>query len=172
MRFLLIINALIILLVFGNAAADPRLPENPAGPAVDDLGMKNKNGNQSWDFPARLISAKGEKRSGSLMLAFDSIEISVLENGTMEKRKMRISGIDSVDFMEWKGKALGNSRYAFYPSRIRFTLRDGKSYECERPVGALNKLLFKNARGIRAAYTFFYDRRKNDAWQNSGRSEM
>jgi hypothetical protein len=166
------INVIIIILASVMAAADPRPPAEPAGPVVDFSLPAKTSGSQFLVFPASLISAKGQRMSGSLLLKFSTIGVDVGENNPAEKIEIEILHIRRIDFIGWKGKALGNNGFVFYPSRTRFTLHDGESYVCNHDVGEFNRMLFKDSRGTRAMYTYFYDYRKQGVWENSGKTEI
>jgi hypothetical protein len=165
------INVLIIILASVMAAADPRPPAEPTDPVVD-FSAPSSTASQFLVFSASLISATGQRMSGSLLLKFDSIGIDIGKNGSVEKRKIEILRIKRIDFIEWKGKSLGNNGFVFYPSRTRFTLQDGESHVCDHDIGVLNRMLFKDSGGTRAVYTYFYDYRKQGVWENSGRPEI
>jgi hypothetical protein len=51
-------------------------------------------------------------------------------------------------------------------------MKDKKVYVSDGNIPKLNRLMFKNVKGNRFIYSYFYDYRKNNAWKNSGEADM
>ena len=147
-----------------------RAPEGPAVPAVDAGGKKGPAGQA--DFPATVTTAKGESMTGSLLLSFDAIEVDTAEEGPERKKSIPLASIKTIEFTQWRGTLRRKNEYAFYPARVKITLRDGKAYQCTRVAPALNRVLFKDYRGKRVLYAYFFDYRDGTTWKNSGETEM
>jgi hypothetical protein len=115
---------------------------------------------------------KGEAMAGSLILDFDALEIDVMDNGVARKETIPLSGIDLIEFIRWRGTERRKHEFTFYPLQTRIRMADKKVYECGRNIQKLNKILFKNFKGNRFVYAYFYDYRKNDVWKNSGEPDI
>jgi hypothetical protein len=95
-----------------------------------------------------------------------------MDNGVARKETIPLAGIDVIEFIRWRGTERRKHEFAFYPSLTRIRMGDKKVYECGRNIPKLNKLLFKNFKGNRFMYAYFYDHRKDDRWKNSGEPDM
>jgi hypothetical protein len=153
-----------------NASADPRLPDNPDAPKVDVNEQKVKEKYQNYQVS--LINAKGEMKSGSLMLTFDSIDVNISDTGANEIRKISLSSIDSIEFIRWKGTEVRKNAFVFYPSQINILLSDKKTIECFSNIKQLNKLGLRDGKRIHNAYAYFFDYREKNVWRNSGQADM
>jgi hypothetical protein len=154
----------------GAPSRELRIPKDPDVPAVD-IDEKKDKGN-SEGIPVTVVTVKGEAMTGSLIPDFDVLEIDVMDNGTARKESIPLVSIDTIEFTHWHGTELRKNEFAFYPSQTRITMKDKKAYVCGRNIAKLNKLLFKDFRGNRFVFSYFYDYRKNNVWKNSGEAEM
>jgi len=159
----------VILPVADNASADPRHPDNPVAPKVDVNEQKDK---EKQNYQVSLINARGEKKSGSLVLTFDSIDVNVSDTGANEIRKISLSSIDSIEFIRWKGTEVRKNVFMFHPSQINILLSDKKTLECRSNIKQFNKISFRDGKRIHIAYAYFFDYRENNVWRNSGQADM
>jgi hypothetical protein len=143
-----------------------RIPRDPDPPAVD---IKEKNKGKPEDTRVTVETMKGEPMEGSLILDFDLLDIEV---GTARKESIPLAGIDSIEFIQWRGTERRKNEFAFYPCQTRIIMKDKKVYVSDRNIPKLNRLMFKNVKGNRFMYSYFYDYRKNNAWKNSGETDM
>jgi hypothetical protein len=149
-------------------AGEMRLPSEPAVPGVDIGG--GQGGEK--EFTVAVVTVKGDAMTGSFMIQSDTIVIEIGENGASVKKSLTLAAIDSIEFTRWRGIQRRKNEYVFYPSLTKITMADKKIYECARAVPALNRVLFKNFRGKRYLYAYFYDYRVKDKWKNSGESDL
>jgi len=147
-----------------------RIPKDPDVPAVDIKEKKDQG--KAVDIPVTVETAKGDAMAGSIILNFDVLEIDIMDNGIEQKKAIPLEGIDSIDFVRWRGTERRKNEFVFYPSQTRITMVDKKIYECGRNIPLLNRLLFKNFKGNHFMYAYFYDYRKNNVWKNSGEPDM
>jgi hypothetical protein len=163
----------IVLLLPGfmrDISADPRIPEPPLQPRVDINETRHALGDHT--FRVSLINARGDKRSGLLALKTDFIDIDVSDHGSVEKRKVNISSIDSIEFNKWKGAEARENEFLFYPARIKIVFADKKIIECRSDIKILSRLNLIDGKNSVFLYTYFYDYRKNNAWRNTGQADM
>lgn len=146
-----------------------RAPNEPAAPDVDMEKKKRPDGD---GVPATVEMATGEKMTGVLVITFDSLEIETAEAGGSRVTAVPLGAIDSIEFIRWAGKELRKNEFAFYHAAARITLTDKKVIESVRNIPALNRLVFKDAKGSRRLYSFFYDYRKDGTWKNSGKADI
>lgn len=146
-----------------------RSPKDPATPTVEvrdreDDGMETV-------VPVTIVTARGDSRTGSIALAFASIEVHAAEEGAYRKKTVALGEIESIEFTRWRGTERRKNEFAFRHWEMRIVLRDKKDLRCRGNIPALNRLAFRDSRGSRAVYSFFYDYWKNGTWKSSGRSE-
>ena len=162
---------MLLMQVFvGVIFADPRIPDTPFQPRVDINETRHALGDHT--YRVSLINARGDKRSGLLALKTDFIDIDVSDHGSVEKRKVSIASIDSIEFKKWKGTEGRGNEFLFYPAQIKITLADKKIIECRSDIKILNRLTLIDGKNSVSQYTYFYDYRENNAWRNSGRSDL
>lgn len=164
-----------VLLQAVPVAAEPdgtriQAPREPSDPTVDAGGKRSTAAEA--DVTATVITAKGEPMTGSLLLPFDTIEAETAEKGPEGKKSFPLASIKTLEFTRWRGTLRRKNEYAFYPVLMKITLRDGKAYQCSRVTPALNRLLFKDYRGRRVLYAYFFDYRDGKKWKNSGEADM
>ena len=146
-----------------------RTPQDPDVPAVD---IKEKDRVKAADIRVTVVTMKGEPMEGSLILDFGLLDIEVMDGGAARKESIPIAGIDSIEFIQWHGTERRKNEFAFYPARTRIIMKDKKEYMCGRNIPKLNKLMFKNVKGSRFIFSYFYDYRKEGVWKNSGEADM
>ncbi|OHD66339.1 MAG: hypothetical protein A2176_07595 [Spirochaetes bacterium RBG_13_51_14] len=152
------------------AAEGVRIPENPPEPTVNIKNALDRG--EQTDIPATVITATGERLSGSLLVPFNSLEIEFNEDGKSRIRNVELSGIESIEFTRWRGIERRKNEFAFYPVRARITLSDKKIIECGRNIPQLNKMFFHDSRVTSSIYSYFYDYRKDNVWLTSGHTEI
>lgn len=167
MAFLLFLPG---LLAGETPARELRIPKDPDSPAVDI--KENKDQGKVSDIPVTVETVRGDAMTGSLIINFNVLEIDIMDNGSVQKKAISLADIDSIEFIRWHGIERGKNEFAFFPSRMRVVTADKKIYECCRYTPQMNRLLFKNFKGNRFIYSYFYDYRKNNTWKNSGESDM
>jgi hypothetical protein len=146
-----------------------RIPRDPDPPAVD---IKEKDKGKPEDNRVTVETMKGEPMEGSLILDFDLLDIEVMDGGAARKESIPLAGIDSIEFIQWRGSERRKNEFAFYPIQTRIIMKDKKVYICGRNIPKLNRLMIKSAKGSRIMFSYFYDYRKNNAWKNSGEADM
>jgi len=146
-----------------------RIPKEPDPPAVD---IKEKNKTKPEYAAVTIETMKREPMEGSLVLDFDSLDIEVMDGGAARRESIPLADINSIEFIQWHGTERRKNEFSFYPSQTRIIMKDKKVYTCERNIPKLNRLAFKNVRGSRFIFSYFYDYRKNNAWKNSGEANM
>ncbi|HOT47151.1 MAG TPA: hypothetical protein PLM53_19670 [Spirochaetota bacterium] len=147
----------------------PAPPKDPSSPSVElrdprDAGRKS-------DVPATIVTARGDRKTGTLTMKFGSMEVSAEEGGAHRKISIAIAEIDSIEFTRWRGVERRKNEFAFYPAKMKITLLDKRVLMCNGGVSLLHRLPFRDGGGSRFIYAYFYDYWKNGAWKNSGRSD-
>jgi hypothetical protein len=151
-------------------SGEMRLPAEPSVPGVDIGGAKGQGGEK--ELAVTVVTVKGESMTGSIIIKSETLEIEIDENGASVKKALPLAAIDTIEFSRWRGMQRRKNEFAFYPSLTKITMTDKKIYECARAIPALNRLLFKNYRGKRFLYAYFYDYRVKDRWKNSGEQDL
>lgn len=146
----------------------PRSPKEPSSLTVEVLDPKGSG--RVTDLPATIVTARGDKKTGSLTVKFGSIEIETAEEGARRKMAVAVADIETIEFTRWRGVERRKNEFAFYPSETKIILRDKKTLVCAGSIPLLNRLAFTYGGESRFIYSFFYDYRKHDAWKNSGQT--
>ncbi len=152
-----------------SSSGGPVSPKDPSSPSVE-LRDPGEAGRKS-DLPATIVTARGDKKTGTLTVKFGSIEVSADEGGTLRKMSLPIAAIDSIEFTRWRGVERRKNEFAFYPAGMKITMLNKKVLLCNGGVSLLNRLAFRDSGGSRFVFAYFYDYWKNGAWRNSGQSD-
>ncbi|TFH42335.1 MAG: hypothetical protein E4G96_03680 [Chrysiogenales bacterium] len=78
-----------------------------------------------------------------------------------------IADIGSIEFLQWRGREIRKNEFAFYPERVRITLRDGKALESAGNIPLLNRLPFREGERVHTVFSYFHDYRKKGRWVHS-----
>ncbi len=168
--FVFLFSANLLFPVIKDTHADPRMPEIPAAPKVDLDETRRALGD--YRYRASLVNARGEKKAGLLALKEDFIDADITERGPSEIRRIKISGIDVIEFIKWKGTAAKGNGFLFYPSEIKITLTDKSALKSRSDIKALNRLVLSEGNKSYIMYSCFYDYRENDIWRNTGEADI
>ncbi len=152
-----------------SSANGPRSPEDPSAPSVEVRDRRDSG--RATDLPATVVNARGDKRTGSLVVKFGSLEVETMEGGARRKTAVAIADIESIEFTRWRGTERRKHEFTFYPSDMKIILRDKKMLLCTGGAALLNRLAFRSGGESRFIYSYFYDYWKNNAWRNSGQSD-
>ncbi len=146
-----------------------RSPKDPAAPTVEVRDRKDDG--KERVVPVTIVTARGDSRTGSMALQFGSIEVHAAEEGTFRKRTVPFGEIESIEFTRWRGTERRKNEFTFRHWEVNIVLRDKKALRCRGTIPVLDRIHFRDSRGRRAVYSFFYDYWKDGVWKNSGKSD-
>src|SRR5512145_1344077 len=92
----------------------PRSPKDPSSPAVEVLDRKG--GGRETDLPATVVTARGDRKTGALVVKSGSVEVETAEGGSLRRKTLAIADIDSIEITRWRGVERRKNEFAFYPS--------------------------------------------------------
>ncbi len=147
----------------------PRSPRDPAAPSVDLRDRKDAE--RVSDVPVTIVTARGDSTTGFIDLQSGFIEVQAAEEGTYSKKNVAFGDIQSIEFTRWRGAERRKNEFVFRHWEMRIVLIDKKALQCRGNIPALNRIAFRDSRGGRAVFSFYYDYWKDGAWKNSGRTD-
>ena len=145
-----------------------RAPKDPSVPPVELLDRKYTGREKA--MAATIVTARGDKKTGTLDVTFGAIDVELVEEGARRKTSVALADIESIEFTRWRGIERRKNEFAFYPCEIRIVLRDRKQLLCAGRIPVLNRLSFRQGGESRFIYSFFYDYLKGGSWKNSGQA--
>ncbi len=146
----------------------PRSPKEPLSLPVEVRDPKDAG--RKTDLPATIVTARGDKKTGTLVVKFGTIEIETMEEGARRKMAVAIADIETIEFIRWRGVERRKNEFVFYPSETKIILRDKKALAGTGRIALLNRLAFKYGGESLFIYSYFYDYWKNGTWKNSGQT--
>ena len=127
--------------IFGRAP----FAEGPVVP-VGGVARSRRKPAGKRDFPATIVTARGDKKTGTLAVKAGSIEVAAKEDGALRKMSVAIADIDSIEITHWRSIERRRNEFAFYPDEMKITLRDKKVLLCTGMVASPEQAILQGRR--------------------------